>query len=425
VNSFKLELSPGAGARDLTSPGSDTQIFKKAAVFSQPITPYLEGDYVIYDGKPDPLVGSVVSGLTAGTTTPIYQTHIVTGGFQLLDASGNFVDITSIGTGAQLFRSASQLPYVQTDAITIDNHGLQNGDAIKFTSTNPIGGLSNNGTYYVRDVSGNSFKLASTANGVARDLTSYGSGSQEFTKGMIFSQPSTAFAEGAQVVYAGTDASGTVISGLNVGNTTYTVHRINGSSDFQLLDASGNIIRASGAGSGAQIFNTASSTLYLQGHGFSVGDQITYGGSSGGVGGDIGGLSRGTVYVVQAAPTSDTFQLATIASPSVALSLTSAGTGTQQFSGGSAMTASSIAAAIQTNARYTAELGAQINMLSYAVESMQTLSGNLVEAYSRIVDVDYAAETASLTRNQIMQEAATSMLAQANQTPNIILTLLS
>jgi flagellin len=55
---------------------------------------------------------------------------------------------------------------------------------------------------------------------------------------------------------------------------------------------------------------------------------------------------------------------------------------------------------------------------------METLSSNLAQAYSRIMDVDYATETAALTRNQIMQQAATSMLAQANQMPNVILTLL-
>jgi flagellin len=62
--------------------------------------------------------------------------------------------------------------------------------------------------------------------------------------------------------------------------------------------------------------------------------------------------------------------------------------------------------------------------LSYAIDSLQTLSNNLSEAYSRIVDTDYAAETSNLTKNKILQEAAIAMLAQANQMPNVILTLL-
>jgi flagellin len=83
-----------------------------------------------------------------------------------------------------------------------------------------------------------------------------------------------------------------------------------------------------------------------------------------------------------------------------------------------------IAALIAENASNRGTLGAAINSLEYAVDNMQTLSTNLADGISRIVDTDYAAETSNLTRTQIMQQAATSMLAQANQMPNVILTLL-
>ena len=79
---------------------------------------------------------------------------------------------------------------------------------------------------------------------------------------------------------------------------------------------------------------------------------------------------------------------------------------------------------IASNATNRGELGAAINSLEYAVDNMQTLSTNLADGISRIVDTDYAAETSNLTRTQILQQAATSMLAQANQMPNVILTLL-
>ena len=81
-------------------------------------------------------------------------------------------------------------------------------------------------------------------------------------------------------------------------------------------------------------------------------------------------------------------------------------------------------AAVQANIASRASLGAQQNRLNYIVDNMQTLSNNLADAQSRIVDTNYAAETANLTRGQILQQAATSMLAQANQMPNVILTLL-
>jgi len=69
-------------------------------------------------------------------------------------------------------------------------------------------------------------------------------------------------------------------------------------------------------------------------------------------------------------------------------------------------------------------LGAIQNQMEYAVNNVNELSANLTAARSRIVDTDYATETASLTKGQILQQAATAMLAQANQMPNVILSLL-
>jgi len=68
--------------------------------------------------------------------------------------------------------------------------------------------------------------------------------------------------------------------------------------------------------------------------------------------------------------------------------------------------------------------GAQSNRLSYISNNLQAQSTNLQNSRSAIIDTDFAAETAKLTRGQIMQQAATAMLAQANQMPNVILSLL-
>ena len=68
--------------------------------------------------------------------------------------------------------------------------------------------------------------------------------------------------------------------------------------------------------------------------------------------------------------------------------------------------------------------GAQTNRLSYISNNLQAQSTNLQNSRSAIIDTDFAAETAKLTRGQIMQQAATAMLAQANQMPNVILSLL-
>jgi flagellin len=69
-------------------------------------------------------------------------------------------------------------------------------------------------------------------------------------------------------------------------------------------------------------------------------------------------------------------------------------------------------------------LGATQNQMEYSVNNITELSANLSSARSRAVDTDYATETAKLTKGQILQQAATAMLAQANQMPNVILSLL-
>jgi flagellin len=69
-------------------------------------------------------------------------------------------------------------------------------------------------------------------------------------------------------------------------------------------------------------------------------------------------------------------------------------------------------------------LGALQNQMEYSVSNITELSANLTSARSRVIDTDYASETANLTKGQILQQAATAMLAQANQMPNVILSLL-
>lgn len=71
-----------------------------------------------------------------------------------------------------------------------------------------------------------------------------------------------------------------------------------------------------------------------------------------------------------------------------------------------------------------AAFGADIAALSSAVASLQVASVNYSASYSRVMDTDYAAETASQARNSILQQAGTAVLAQANQNPNTVLTLL-
>jgi flagellin len=71
-----------------------------------------------------------------------------------------------------------------------------------------------------------------------------------------------------------------------------------------------------------------------------------------------------------------------------------------------------------------ADLGAYQNRFSSAIANVQTTAENLSASRSRIVDTDFAAETAILSRNQVLQQAGTAMLTQANAMPQSVLALL-
>jgi len=71
-----------------------------------------------------------------------------------------------------------------------------------------------------------------------------------------------------------------------------------------------------------------------------------------------------------------------------------------------------------------AALGATQNRFTAVVSSLNTTAENLTAARSGIQDADFAAETANLTKNQVLQQAGVAMLAQANAMPNLVLSLL-
>jgi flagellin len=80
--------------------------------------------------------------------------------------------------------------------------------------------------------------------------------------------------------------------------------------------------------------------------------------------------------------------------------------------------------AIQNISTERAKYGATLNRLDITVSSIQTMRLNITAANSRIRDVDVATETANLSKNQVLAQAGVSVLAQANQLPQLALRLL-
>ena len=93
-------------------------------------------------------------------------------------------------------------------------------------------------------------------------------------------------------------------------------------------------------------------------------------------------------------------------------------------SGGSQSAIDVIDAALQQIGNERAELGAIQNRFSQTISNLSNIQENASASRSRIQDTDYATETAQMTKNQILQQAGTSILSQANQLPQAALSLL-
>jgi len=80
--------------------------------------------------------------------------------------------------------------------------------------------------------------------------------------------------------------------------------------------------------------------------------------------------------------------------------------------------------ALDTVNAQRAQLGATMNRLTYTADNLSNVSSNLAASRSNIMDTDYATASSQLSKTQIIQQAATAMLAQANQQPQSVLSLL-
>ena len=80
--------------------------------------------------------------------------------------------------------------------------------------------------------------------------------------------------------------------------------------------------------------------------------------------------------------------------------------------------------ALNTIATARSELGAVQNRLESTISNLSNISENISSARSRILDADIAQETSNMTKNNILQQAGVSILAQANQAPNLAMSLL-
>jgi flagellin len=145
-------------------------------------------------------------------------------------------------------------------------------------------------------------------------------------------------------------------------------------------------------------------TLALQAENSRLMAEVTVNGAAGGQDVTIG-ATNGTMSTYTTIGTTGTFGV------------------TGGLSGGTASIAN-LAADLTSVSTARAQEGADMSGLASVVASQQTASVNLSASYNRIMNTDYAAATTAMTTNNILQQAGMAVLAQANQTPNQVLTLL-
>jgi flagellin len=141
----------------------------------------------------------------------------------------------------------------------------------------------------------------------------------------------------------------------------------------------------------------------------------------------FGGGSAGSVLHIGAnAGAADEIMVHISAISTGALSMSTSGTGQVSVSTQAAATKAikSIDKAMDTVSSLRANLGSYINRLNHTISNLSNQEFNTQDAESRIADVDFATETTAFTKNQILVQSSTSMLSQANQSPQSVLKLL-
>ena len=127
-----------------------------------------------------------------------------------------------------------------------------------------------------------------------------------------------------------------------------------------------------------------------------------------------------------------TFQVGTASDTTFTVSIkdttASGGLGIEALAISTAVSASSALAQIDSALdivnEQRSQLGATMNRLTYTADNLSNVSANLSASRSNIMDTEYATASSQLSKNQIIQQAATAMLAQANQQPQAVLSLL-
>jgi flagellin len=263
--------------------------------------------------------------------------------------------------------------------------------------------------------------IASAVNGVASKTGVTATASTTATLAGVASGAVQFKLAGANAATSPVTISATVASSSDLSAVAQAVNAQSGTTNITAVaDKSGNLVLSDNAGNDIKIENVTGL------------DTATLAGADAIASGAIGALGVATVGGKVAFDSAQGFTVSTsLAGNTTFLSANSVGSTLNAVSSIDISTTSgannalaTIDAALTSINSNRASLGAVQNRFASTISNLQTTSENLSAARSRIQDTDFASETANLTRGQILQQAGTAILAQANSLPNGVLALL-
>ncbi len=225
--------------------------------------------------------------------------------------------------------------------------------------------------------------------------------------------------------------SATISSTSDLGAIAQAVNAQSGTTNITAVaDKQGNLVFSDNAGNDIKIGNASASLDASNFRGGNLSDPTTGADLGPGANATINTGTGATVGGSIAFSSSAGFAVSTdgdttvVSSPSVGSRLSSVAAIDISTAAGATAAISTIDSALTSINNNRASLGAIQNRFASTISNLQSTSENLSAARSRIQDTDFASETANLTRGQILQQAGTAILAQANSLPNGVLALL-
>jgi flagellin len=307
---------------------------------------------------------------------------------------------------------------------------------LDFTSTSPNGfasqtlTIAGNGTTATTGVlaAGTSAKaVASSVNGFTATTGVTATATSTATIAGVANTGAISFQlVGANAAASPVTISATISSTSDLSAIAQAVNAQSGTTNITAVaDKSGNLVLSDNAGNDIKVGNLSAAATGLTGATIKGGNATTVAFAATGGAGDTA--------IVGGQVSFDSAQGFTIGTDTGTTFLTGASVGSTlnavaaidiSTTSGANNALATIDAALTSINNNRASLGAVQNRFASTISNLQTTSENLSAARSRIQDTDFASETANLTRGQILQQAGTAILAQANSLPNGVLALL-